>query len=178
MGLIYFTSDLHLDHANIIKYCQRPFYSIGEMNAALIANWNARVTPDDTVYLLGDFALTSRERIAELRDALNGSIVLVLGNHDRSAAAMRECGFEEAHAAQREMIGGRMVYMSHIPDYGIRGLHLCGHVHTDWKRYGDIINVGVDQWNFRPVTLEELLAAEQTDMRGRETRRPVPGRGQ
>lgn len=175
--MIYFTSDLHLDHANIIKYCQRPFHSIGEMNAALITNWNARVSEDDTVYVIGDFALTSRERIAELRSKLNGHIVLVLGNHDRSQKAMADCGFDVVCDRARGFeLDGQRLYLRHIPDYGflVSGeIHLCGHVHTDWKRLGDIINVGVDQWNFQPVTLAELLAAEQTDMAGRTPRRPV-----
>lgn len=51
---IFFTADLHFWHENIIQYCQRPFASADEMNSALISNWNARVTPDDTVYILGD----------------------------------------------------------------------------------------------------------------------------
>lgn len=180
--MIYFTSDLHLDHANIIKYCARPFGSIGEMNAALIENWNARVGLGDVVYVIGDFALSSRERIAELRSKLGGTIVLVRGNHDRSEKALRECGFDDVCNELRLRLADQLLYLCHIPQYRNFGyapftpgeVHLCGHVHTDWKRLGNIINVGVDQWGFRPVTLAELLAAEETDMTGRTPRRPVP----
>jgi calcineurin-like phosphoesterase family protein len=59
---IYFTADLHLDHANIIRYCNRPFQDVQEMNECLIKNWNSCIQPNDQVYILGDlvFAFESR----------------------------------------------------------------------------------------------------------------------
>ena len=56
--MIYFTSDPHYGHANIIRYCQRPYASVEAMDAALIANWNRVVTAEDTVYVLGDVSLS------------------------------------------------------------------------------------------------------------------------
>ena len=59
---IFFTADTHFGHANIIKYCHRPFATVEEMDDALVRNWNAVVSPDATVFHLGDFALDSKER--------------------------------------------------------------------------------------------------------------------
>lgn len=162
--MIYFTSDLHLDHANIIKYCNRPFADVHEMNETIISRWNERVQPGDVVYLLGDFALTSRERMKELRHRLAGRIHIVRGNHDRGGTALAECGFDAVSKVLELYDSGLDVdiYMRHIPDpdwrpkYS-RSYHLHGHVHTQYRRQGNRINVGVDQWDFRPVTLEELV---------------------
>ena len=70
---IWFTSDTHFDHKNIIKYCNRPFKDIDEMNAELERRWNAVVAPGDRVFHLGDFAFTARRsRILELPGASSG----------------------------------------------------------------------------------------------------------
>ncbi|MHB8287785.1 MAG: hypothetical protein ACYDEY_00830 [Acidimicrobiales bacterium] len=79
----YFTADLHLGHQNIIKYCGRPFHSVGEMNAVLVANWNAVVSPHDTVHILGDVAMGRREESMPLIGQLAGHKILYPGNHDR-----------------------------------------------------------------------------------------------
>lgn len=165
--MIWFTSDLHFDHANIIKYCNRPFRDVHQMNYELVHRWNERVQPDDTVYLLGDFALTSRTRMAELRAALQGQVILIRGNHDRGPNALRECGFDRVESALFTCVDGVNLYLRHVPDDSedwrpIVTAHLCGHVHEKWKRRGNIINVGVDQWDFRPRSLAELLAAEES----------------
>ena len=79
--MIYFTSDPHYWHANVIKLCNRPFASVEEMNDAMIKNWNSVVKPEDTVYCLGDFSLALRP--AEIyTKILNGTKYLVPGNHD------------------------------------------------------------------------------------------------
>lgn len=81
--MIWFTSDLHLNHENIIGYCNRPFRDVYHMNESLIENWNMCVDPDDTVWVLGDLLLGERERgLKELIPRLNGLIYLVPGNHD------------------------------------------------------------------------------------------------
>lgn len=161
----WFTSDLHLDHANIVKYCNRPFRNVEEMNRAIINNWNEVVRPEDIVYVLGDFALTKKEKIAWFRSELQGYVILVKGNHDRSTKQMLEAGFDEVWPHGVMDFDDRQVYVRHIPNYNwspyTKGdVHLCGHVHEKWKRKGDMINVGVDQWGFTPRTLEELLSAE------------------
>ena len=79
---IWFTSDHHFGHANIIKYCERPFNSVGHMNASMIGSWNGVVASDDTVYYLGDFAMQPH-LVAEILPQLNGKKLLIAGNHDR-----------------------------------------------------------------------------------------------
>ena len=78
---IWFTSDPHYYHANVIKYCDRPYGSVEHMNESLIANWNAVVAPEDTVYCLGDFSFAPRP-VELFSQRLNGTKYLVPGNHD------------------------------------------------------------------------------------------------
>jgi calcineurin-like phosphoesterase family protein len=177
----YFTADTHFSHANIIKYCNRPFESAGLMDAVLIQNWNEVVKPEDVVYHLGDVALGSSDRVKHILSVLNGSKVLIIGNHDRSANRMKEWGFSEVHQSlQLELEGGILANLSHYPYKGTPDpfnnqrkfetknlkddgrLLLCGHVHTAWKsRPGQyknfMVNVGVDQWNFKPVSEAQVI---------------------
>lgn len=171
---VYFTSDTHFGHKNIIKYCDRPFADVAEMDAALIRNWNNVVGPDDTVYHLGDFAFAGAERIKEILAQLNGKVVLVLGNHDNVTVATRlmsvferpdEGRFYDVIESADLKSYGYDVYLAHhpmpytIPD-GMK-MQLCGHVHELWKikssRYSTVLNVGVDQWDYTPVSLDEVL---------------------
>lgn len=167
----WFTSDPHWGHANILKYCKRPFRDLEHMHQELRDRWNARVSPEDTVYLLGDFAMGPKEFIGDYRRQLNGRIVLVLGNHDRSYASMRAAGFDEVYKSLLYATPEFDVLLRHIPDMTqneamAQGLgvsirqryHLCGHVHEAWARRGNVINVGVDVRDFEPKTLAELLA--------------------
>lgn len=162
--MILFTSDTHFGHAAIIGYCKRPFASLEDMDRTMIQNWNAIVDPDDTVYHLGDFAMGRFEAAAAYRKALNGRIVLVLGNHDRSAKRMRELGFDEVCSSATIDVDGIGLHLSHKPPKmdACKALDadyvLHGHVHETYARRGNLINVGVDVRGFRPVTLAELLA--------------------
>lgn len=164
----WFTSDTHFGHAKIVKYCDRPFADVDEMNRTIIERWNALVEPEDTVYHLGDFFLCKKEQAIAIRKALKGKITLVLGNHDRfsngwykSAGGMTAV-VKEAFINKDEN-GLADVYLSHIPIAERKApIHLCGHVHEKWKRRGDTINVGVDQWRFQPITLGDALLAPET----------------
>lgn len=163
----FFTSDIHFFHKNIITYCKRPFADVAEMNEKLVENWNSVVSPEDATYVLGDVSFGKPDVTKALVARLNGTKVLVAGNHDRSPAKMLEMGFNEVLPFNKQlyvMVDGRQVLLHHIPiedrskwedhtDY-----HLCGHVHTEFKRKGNIINVGVDVWDFKPRTFEELIA--------------------
>ena len=147
----FFTADTHFGHANIIKYCNRPFKDTDEMNEALIANWNNVVSEGDTVYHLGDFSFRGYHRY---RNRLNGNIVLLQGNHD-----------DELQTNIKELVialNGKIWYMCHIPPLENRQKYcLCGHIHEKWKskKIGNkiIINVGVDVWNFKPITIYDIL---------------------
>ena len=87
MSEIYFWADPHFGHANIMKYCSRPFQSVEEMNEVLVARWNARVKPGDNIYVLGDFMWARRrDDIEMMLSRLNGNKFLVIGNHDSKDA--------------------------------------------------------------------------------------------
>lgn len=160
----YLTADHHFGHAKIIGYCNRPFDTVEEMDAAMIERWNARVGADDTVLHMGDFALASRERTSELLKLLNGYKILLLGNHDRSRTAMLSCGFDEVYKGEYYLDGLRCV---HDPANAYpEEITLAGHVHGAWTEDARtdgtrIINVGVDVRGFAPVTLGELLDEER-----------------
>lgn len=90
---LFFTADLHLGHANIMLHCGRPFATVEEMDAKIIGNWNAVVRPEDTVYVLGDFA---RGDAAPYLRRLMGRVVLVRGNHDLPKC-LKFAQFAETH---------------------------------------------------------------------------------
>lgn len=79
----WFTSDLHLGHENIIKFCSRPFSSVEAMNAELVWRWNMLVNPEDEVFVLGDLALGNIRDSMDWAKQLTGNKYLVPGNHDR-----------------------------------------------------------------------------------------------
>ena len=92
---IYFISDTHFNHKNIIKYCSRPFKDVEEMNKVLIENWNNTVTDFDTIFHLGDVALTNESEMKEIVPKLKGKKILIKGNHDKkSKEFFRSVGFE------------------------------------------------------------------------------------
>ena len=154
----FFTSDTHFNHANVIKYCARPFASIDEMNREMIDRWNAVVGAEDTVYHLGDFAMGKpTEWPGFLRQLYGAKKILIRGNHDRSARQMLAGGFDEVH----EKLEWNGWMLQHHPIATNRKL-LCGHIHEKWTRIGWVINVGVDVWNFTPRTIEELVVAEES----------------
>lgn len=171
----YFTADTHFGHTNVIKYCDRPWETVEAMNAGLVANWNATVKPQDTVYCLGDFSLQPGW-MAKTTPQLNGRKILVAGNHDlcwrKEFAVQRylDAGWSEVHRGTLDYdLQGTPVQLSHIPyeshderyqnrrpvDDGRWLLH--GHVHTCWKVKCKMINVGVDVWDYKPVSEAQLL---------------------
>jgi len=157
---IFFTADTHFGHSNIIKYCARPFANVQDMNRALIANWNSVVSPLDTIYHLGDFAMGPAALARGYLSRLNGRKILIRGNHDRSAAKMSEIGFDEVHQSMVYGFENHLFYMSHKPNPEAEfpnRFSLCGHVHTAWLRLNNTINVGVDVWDYKPVALATLL---------------------
>jgi calcineurin-like phosphoesterase family protein len=189
----WFTSDLHFGHANIIRYSHRPFADVDSMNRALIERWNDTVAPADEVWVLGDFALGRIEATLPLARQLQGRKFLLCGNHDRCwsghgsrardwVSRYQEVGFV-VHQDQRELdVAGTQVVGCHFPYEGDshdrdryvearpvdRGQWLVhGHVHERWRQRGRMINVGVDAWDYRPVsaeTLAQLIAAGAADL--------------
>lgn len=168
--MIYFVSDTHFCHNNIIKYCNRPFNNVNEMNEILINNWNSVVTNDDTIYHLGDFCLSSNEEIKNIFDKLNGKKILIRGNHDRKSVIFYEnIGFKVLINAPIVLDKYKLM-LSHspLPDSKILDgyINLHGHIHNknmdDDNYYKDIcsknkhINISIDVTNFKPVSLDEV----------------------
>lgn len=175
----FFTADLHFGHANIITYCDRPFANADEMNEHLVDYWNDAVRPEDTVWVLGDVAMGKLRETLPLVGLLNGHKHLVAGNHDRCWEGHHKgveqatkdylaAGFETVQQGPIEVEGllcSHFPYVDDVrhlgkfakwqPPYQARWL-LHGHVHTSWKVDAWQINVGVDVWNYTPVSREQL----------------------
>lgn len=192
----YFTSDLHLGHTNVIRYCKRPYESVEQMNESLVDNWNAVVKSSDDVYVMGDFSL-SATAVKDYVPRLKGRKHLIKGNHDRCHPASPyaktlekqtkqekfylDCGWESVQLeGELDLLSGRYpVRLYHMP-YKEQALEegkpqnhpkwrledtgkilICGHVHDAWKmrvteRGTLMVNVGVDVWDMRPISENEL----------------------
>lgn len=162
----FLTADLHLGHANIIKYCGRPFKDVEHMNRELIRRWNERVSAEDIVYHVGDFCFkNSSEGRGEGQkcpatvwmEKLNGQKVFLRGNHDKNNSLRtltKQCVIEYA---------GVEYFLTHEPDDANDEylINFTGHVHERWKYrlFGEttLINVGVDVHDFYPQTIDEIL---------------------
>ena len=181
---IFFTSDLHFGHENVIRFDNRPFNTVEEMDEEMIKRWNAKVGKGDIVYVLGDFIwkAVTNEAVSIIR-RLNGQIILIKGNHDRflhnAAAKKALAGIKDYDDICVTLEDGttRRCILSHyfIPFYNghrYQAIHLHGHSHfteesveevritTELNEKGydlKIYNVGCMYWNYTPVTLDEIL---------------------
>ena len=111
----WFISDTHFSHANIIGYTGRPFQSVSEMNEKLIANWNALINPQDTVFFLGDFRLGTTDFLTSLCSRLHGNKICMRGNHDGTPAKMHTIGFTLVLESAFIKIGRHQLELVHIP---------------------------------------------------------------
>jgi len=174
---VWFTSDTHFCHKNILRFCNRSFTDIDEMNEILINNWNDCVKPDDYVFHLGDFAFTNAKNISDIEKRLNGHIYLIKGNHD-------EFVFKQIRNYEHiEWIGYQLyinvcdqkIYLNHYPFLCYAGTYrnnnsiwqLFGHVHTqknskglDMSRMNMLFpyqyDVGVDNNDYKPVNFNDI----------------------
>lgn len=159
---IWFTSDLHLGHKNIIEYCDRPFGSVAEMDEALIANWNARVSRNDDIFVIGDFSFHTPKRTQVIFNRLNGNKHLILGNHDSSKVYKPLAWVWVKDVYMLNAGNGVKLWLSHYahrrwPKSHKGTFHLYGHSHGELKGYGRSCDVGVDAWDYTPVSLEKLV---------------------
>ena len=168
--MIYFISDTHFGHANIVKMCERPYPDVEAMNEALIAAWNERVQGDDTSYIIGDMFFRCADPESILK-RLKGKKRLIVGNHDGSWMDKVDLNH----------------YFVSVDNYlettdGVHGMTIChypllawknagrtymvhGHIHADTKsdywpliqRRERVLNAGVDVNDYRPVTFEEMV---------------------
>ena len=134
----FFTADYHLGHKNIIKYCNRPFKTLDEMNKTIVRNHNQRVKSDDIVFHIGDFCFKNSSEIKgegirikalEWEKRLNGKIIHIKGNHDRnnSCKTLLESAIIK--------YGGELIYLVHRPEHfnSNYDINFVGHVHNIWK---------------------------------------------
>jgi len=175
MTNVFFTSDHHFGHENIIRFCNRPFENVQEMNAVMIERWNEKVKPKDTVYHLGDFALTYKENLETILKQLNGNIHLIKGNHEGSAMQLPHYfkWIKEYHEVKLKdpdtKNGTRRIMLFHYAMRTWRGAgrgnwHLYGHSHGNLPDLDDqyCFDIGVDSHDFYPLSYEEVKAIMET----------------
>ena len=158
---VLFTADTHFGHANIIRFCERPYKHAHEMDEALIANWNRVVQPDQIVFHLGDFAFKgSPTRTAVIRQRLNGEIILICGNHD---SPQTQGLFDEVYDLAEVRIGKARIVLCHYamrvwPSSHHGAWHLHGHSHGTLPREKgkSLLDIGVDSWEYTPVRFDQI----------------------
>lgn len=159
---LFFTSDTHFGHKNIIEYCNRPFKDQDEMDERLIANWNSVVPPDGTVFHLGDVSFRKLDHTLAILYRLNGAIHLIRGNHDRQFKATKRFDrFTEIVPYKEISVEGEALVLSHFPIHswnqqGHGAWHLHGHSHGSLRSVGKRLDVGVDCFNYTPVSFQQL----------------------
>ena len=175
----FYIADTHFGHKNIIRYDNRPFKNVIDMDDVIIKNWNKAVTDNDTVYIIGDISWYDYKRTAAIFNSLNGHNILIKGNHDRVNKEITSC-FDRICDYLEIQDDNEKVVMSHYPMLFWNGqfrdsIHLYGHVHNShqWnacesfrkelKQLQDIpmrmYNVGcmMKYMNYTPRTLKHIL---------------------
>lgn len=170
--MIYYIADLHFGHENVIRFDNRPFSSSDEMDKIIIENWNKKVKPDDTVYILGDVSLGFRHKPEWYISQLAGHKILISGNHDGYILKNPETRklFDEIYQILEVNDNGRRVVLCHYPlaewpGY-FRGVyHVYGHIHVQKNRAYEFmkdepmaLNAGCMINNYVPVSLDELIS--------------------
>lgn len=170
----WFTSDTHFGHANVIKYCDRPFSSVEEMDEAIVTNWTSVIRPDDDVYHLGDVMFHRGERVGQILSRLTGRIHLIRGNHDHhSFLRDHHKRFVSIEKLDEVRIDGTTIVLCHFPMLSWNkshhgSWHLHGHCHgklpDDPGFYR--LDVGVDPHAFRPLSFDDvrtIMSAKSSD---------------
>jgi calcineurin-like phosphoesterase family protein len=184
----FFTADAHFGHFNILKYCSdryRQWQTTEEMDEALVKNWNQTVSYGDTVFFLGDLSFKNQKATERIMSRLDGDFVFLKGNHDSFKDLKRHRFFVFDSLVWQH--GKQHIGMAHRPqDVPLGGkvtFGLCGHVHDRWKMatkkltiFGShevereeiilpvpIVNVGMDVWNYRPVSVDEIMGLLQRE---------------
>ena len=169
--MIWFTSDTHFGHTNILRYCKRPFDTIEAMNDTIVNNWNTQVQSGDDVYHLGDFAMTGKTDYKSLLDRLMGNIHLVRGNHDhlnKMPAYLKERfawikDYYELVVPDEEMDVDQPIILFHYPILSFNKMHhgswhLHGHSHGTCK-YPDNnarMDVSVDRNDYKLFSYQDV----------------------
>ena len=152
MENIWFTSDTHFYHRNILKFCPktREGADSEEMTELMIQRWNEKVKPHDRIYHLGDFSFANHQRTLQLLLRLNGQIHLIQGNHDHVIDNNDiRSQFADIKAYKEIKVGTEKICMFHFPMYEWNRMHhgawqLHGHTHGDVQIEGKSLDVGID----------------------------------
>lgn len=169
--MIYYISDLHLGHRRVIEMDSRPFETIEQMDETIMARWNERVTEEDDVYIVGDFAYRNAYTASWYLRRLKGRKHLIIGNHDYNTLQDEKAlaCFASVEKMLRITDGDRTVLLCHYPIaewYGKRygGYHVYGHLHVRrdevfefMSRFDRALNAGCMLNGYRPATLDELI---------------------
>ena len=161
---IFYISDTHFGHTNIIEYTRRPFKSTNEMDETMVNNWNRVVGIGDLVIHGGDVALANMNYATHLVKSLNGDKVLVRGNHDGSVSKMRRMGFVDVISYWWSALTGVLVWHdpNDIPPHmemltSVATHILYGHLHEKIYTKPNFYSICVEQIGYTPRTLEEIL---------------------
>lgn len=165
MSDIWFCSDHHFGHRNVINFCNRPYSSVEEMDDDLIYRHNNLVKKEDAVYFLGDFSWNqSYEKYKNLFSRMNGRKFYIIGNHDNKQNLIR-CQKNGLLIDVRESkilnIGSDTIHLTHYPllewyNFHRNGKHFHGHTHCTLDDYCQSVDVGIDAWEYGPVEFSEL----------------------
>lgn len=160
MGKNFYISDLHFGHFNIIRYDNRPFKTVEEMDSVLIKNWNNVVSDEDTVYILGDISWYDEDKTVEIFEKLNGTKILIKGNHDsvKKGSKLMKCFASVYDYYELYLDKKNKIIMSHYPMPFWNGqfrnsVHLYGHIHNS------------HQWNIMENWLDEVRQLQDIPMR-------------
>ena len=179
----FFTSDLHFGHSNIIIYDNRPFSSVDEMDLELIKRWNAKVSNEDTVYVIGDmFIGINPDYIYNILDSLNGNIVLIKGNHDNFAKKEQYAKYFQAIKDEDRIevvledgtVHKCILHHQFFTDFDMEETPILLHGHSHVRPDADAeiamiqqlnldgkdiraYNVGCMYYNYEPMTLDEII---------------------
>lgn len=150
----FFSADAHYGHHNVIKYSNRPFSNVDEMNHTLITNYNSVVSDNDYFIHVGDFTLANTEYANDIIRQLNGQKLFLIGSHDYW---MKGKG---PHIWERK-IEGEYIFASHYPHHSwprshYNSWHIFGHHHSTLKLDGKRYDVGIDNNNYFPVSFDQL----------------------
>lgn len=158
MRNIFVISDTHFNHANIIRYCNRPFESVEHMNEAMITNWNSMVKHKDIVYHLGDVYFGSQKEADEILYRLHGEKRLILGNHDNGKDTVLQKHFQKIMLWRDFMEFG--LHLTHVPIHQSSILHdrinVHGHIHDKQSPDGPYKCLCVEHTEYKPVPIEEI----------------------
>jgi calcineurin-like phosphoesterase family protein len=176
--MIYFTSDTHFGHNNIIKHCDRPFDNVNIMDQIMFDNINEVVGPDDTLYILGDFCFKGKKPLDYRIRIVCPDVHLIMGNHEKrtdyypSESVVDMNGFSSIQEVKEIIYCNQRIFLSHYPHRSWPASHkgsyqLYGHVHSKLDHEDRIsgrktLDVGVDNtinygkpfgqpWSFREI---------------------------